>query len=84
VRRTQLYLEEAVWKALHVRSEQCGVSISELVRVAVRERYLDPASTRKEAMGALVGIWKDRTEMEDSVKHVRRLRRGRRLEKFAH
>src|SRR5438132_1214425 len=36
MRRTQLYLEEDAWKALHVRSKISGLSISELVRQAIR------------------------------------------------
>ena len=39
MKRTQLYLNEDIWKALHVRSRQLGTSISELVRQAVREKY---------------------------------------------
>jgi hypothetical protein len=83
MRRTQLYLEDDAWKALHLRSRQSGLSVSELVRRAVRERYLSPAVRRKDAMGALVGIWKDRPDTGDAETQVRGLREGRRLEILA-
>ena len=83
MRRTQLYLEDDVWTALHVRSRQSGLSLSELVRQAVRGRYMNPGARRQEAMRALVGLWKDRPEVGDVEAYVRRLRQGRRLERFA-
>jgi len=82
MRRTQLYLEDDAWKALHVRSKMSGLSISELVRQAIRERYLSPALQRREAMRALVGIRKDLPEMEDAESYVRALRRGSRLDRL--
>ena len=83
MRRTQLYLEEDTWQALHVHSRQSGLSISELVRQAVRERYLNAAVQRKEAMQALVGIWRDRPDLADPERYIRRLRKGRRLARLA-
>jgi hypothetical protein len=83
MKRTQLYLEDDAWKALHVRSKISGLSISELVRQAIRERYLSPAGQRREAMQAFAGIWRDRPEMNDVEKYVRRLRRGKRLDQLA-
>ena len=79
MKRTQLYLHEDIWKALHIRSRQRKTSISELVREAVREKYGSSPADRKEAMDALVGIWKDRADLRDSEKYVRRLRKGKRL-----
>jgi hypothetical protein len=40
VKRTQLYLENDLWAVLRIRSRQSGVSVSELVRQAIRDRYL--------------------------------------------
>lgn len=78
-----MYLEDDAWTALHLRSRESGLSISELVRRAVRERYLSPAVQRKDAMRALVGIWKDRSDIADTDAHVRDLREGRRPERLA-
>ncbi len=82
MKRTQLYLNEDIWKALHVRSRQQGTSISELVRQAVRDKYGSSPARRKQAMQALVGIWKDRKDVPDSTTYVRRLRKGTRLRRI--
>jgi hypothetical protein len=83
MKRTQLYLNEDIWKALHIRARQRKTSISELVRQAVREKYGQSAVDRREAMQALVGIWKDREDLPDSEQYVRRLRKGKRLRRIA-
>jgi hypothetical protein len=82
MKRTQLYLNEDTWKALHVRSRQQGTSISELVRQAVRDKYGSSPAGRRQAMQALVGMWKDRKDLPDSTAYVRRLRRGKRLRRI--
>jgi hypothetical protein len=82
MKRTQLYLNEDIWKALHVRSRQQGTSISELVRQAVRDKYGSSPASRRQAMQALVGLWKDRKDLPDSTTYVRRLRKGNRLKKI--
>ncbi|OFW10648.1 MAG: hypothetical protein A3G20_03855 [Acidobacteria bacterium RIFCSPLOWO2_12_FULL_59_11] len=78
MKRTQLYLDEDIWKALHIRSRQSGISISELVRQAVRDKYGISPAKRREAMQAVVGMWKDRTDLPDTQTYIRQLRRGRR------
>jgi hypothetical protein len=83
MKRTQLYLHEDIWKVLHIRSRQQRTSISDLVRQAVREKYGSSAVDRKEAMQALVGMWKDRKDLTDSTAYVRRLRKGKRLRRIA-
>jgi hypothetical protein len=83
MRRTQLYLDNDIWKALHVRSRQQRTSISELVRQAVRDRYGSSPTNRRQAMAALVGIWKDRNDLPDSTAYVRRLRKGKRIKRIA-
>jgi hypothetical protein len=82
MKRTQLYLNEDIWKALHIRSRQQGTSISELVRQAVRDKYGSSPASRRQAMQALVGMWKDRRDLPDSTTLVRRLRKGKRLERI--
>lgn len=39
MRRTQLYLDDDLWRVLQARSRQDKTTVSELVRKAVRERY---------------------------------------------
>jgi hypothetical protein len=82
MKRTQLYLHEDIWKALHVRSQQQGTSISELVRQAVRDKYGSSPARRGQAMQAFVGIWKDRKDLPDSTAYVRQLRKGKRLRRI--
>jgi len=83
MRRTQLYLEDDVWKALHIQSRQRGTSISELVRQALGDEYGSSPARRREAMQALVGIWRDRKDLPSSETYVRRLRKGKRLRRIA-
>ena len=83
MKRTQLYLNEDIWKALHIRSRQLGTSISELVRQAVREKYGSSPAARTQAMQALVGLWKHRSDLPDSEAYVRRLRKGKRLTRIS-
>jgi hypothetical protein len=82
MKRTQLYLNEDIWKTLHIRSRQRKTSISDLVRQAVREKYGNSSADRRQAMQALVGLWKDRKDLPDSEQYVRRLRKGKRLRRI--
>jgi hypothetical protein len=83
MRRTQLYLDDDIWKALHIQSRQRRTSVSDLVRQAVRDRYGSSPANRRQAMMALVGIWKDRDDLPDATTYIRRLRRGKRLKRIA-
>lgn len=80
MRRTQLYLDDELWNALHVQARRQKTTISELVRSAARERYLPGTKERRKAMQAIVGMWKDRPEFEDPEAYLRALRRGIRLD----
>ena len=82
MRRTQLYLDDELWNALHVRARSQGTTISDLVRRAVRDRYLGNSDERSKAMLAFIGIRKDRTDLPDSTEYVRTLRRDRRIERL--
>ena len=83
MRRTQLYLDDDIWKALHVLSRQRRRSVSDLVRQAVRDRYGSSPANRRQAMMALVGMWKDRDDLPDATTYIRRLRKGKRLKRIA-
>ncbi|HWG37450.1 MAG TPA: ribbon-helix-helix protein, CopG family [Terriglobales bacterium] len=83
MRRTQLYLEEPMWKALSIRAKQQQTTVSELVREAVQEKYAATGVAREAAMNALIGIWADRTDLPSTEEYVRTLRRSpRRLQKL--
>jgi hypothetical protein len=83
VRRTQLYLDEDLWGALHARARSQRTTVSELVRGAVRARYFGKRDRRLEAMRAFIGIRKRAAETQDSIAAVRSLRRGSRLDGLA-
>jgi plasmid stability protein len=79
--RTQLYLDDDLSKALHIRAAQSGQTISELARRALREKYLG-AGSRVDAMQGFVGIRKGRRDLPDTESYVRQLRKGDRLERL--
>ena len=82
MRRTQLYLDDSLWKALHERARTRKTTISELVREAARERYMGKRDEQKKAMQEFVGSRKRASRMPDSVEYVRSLRRGGRLDRL--
>jgi hypothetical protein len=75
-------MEDDVWKVLQIRAKQSKSTISELVRRAVREKYLDNRSKRREALLSAVGLWKDRTDLPDTETYVRSLRKDDRLKRI--
>jgi predicted DNA-binding ribbon-helix-helix protein len=83
MRRTQLYLEDELWKRLHVLARQSRTTISELVRSAIREKYVGDAAGRREALLSAVGLWKHRSDLEDVDGYIRGLRKGSRLERLS-
>lgn len=78
--RTQLYLDDELWDALRKHARRTGTTVSDLVRVAARERYLGNLEKRRDAMKAIVGIRRNRPEFSNPGDYVRRLRRGNRLD----
>ena len=83
MRRLQLFLDDDLGETLDLRAQASGSTISELVRDAVRERYLGSLETRNKAMQAVVGLWENRREIGDATAHVRSLRRGKRLNRIS-
>jgi len=80
MKRTQLYLDEALAKRLAALSRQRGTTISELVRESIREKYeagrdLDRAAIARK----LTGIWAQRKDLARVGAAVRRLRKGKRI-----
>ena len=82
MRRTQLYLDDHLWSALHARARSRRTTISALVREALRERYLARWDEQMKAMHEFVGIRKGRSEPLDAVEYVRSLREGGRLDRL--
>ena len=82
MRRTQLYLDDDLWDALHAQAILGRTSISELVRKAARDRYMGNIEERRAAMMGIVGLWKDRTDLPDTETYVRKLRDDDRLKRL--
>jgi len=82
MRRTQLYLDEHLWNALHARARSRKTTVSELVRQAVREHYFGKRDEQAKAMQEFVGIRQEPSESLDAVEYVRSLRRGNRLDRL--
>jgi metal-responsive CopG/Arc/MetJ family transcriptional regulator len=82
MKRTQLYLDEDLWEALHTRAAIEKTTVSDLVRTAARERYVEDTEKRRGALMGIVGIWKDRTDLPDTETYVRSLRKGTRLKRL--
>jgi hypothetical protein len=75
MKRTQLYLDEDLWSALHEHALREKTSISDLVRKAARERYMyTPEQRRADMMAA--------EDLSDSETYVRNLRKGTRLKRL--
>jgi hypothetical protein len=79
MRRTQLYLEDDLWSALHARARREQTTISELVRRAAREQYLHGVEDRQAVMAAFAGSRAAQHDTQDSTEYVREMRRGNRL-----
>ena len=65
MRRTQLYLDDHLWNALHARARSQKTTVSELVREAARERYLGGRDELRKAMQEFVGSQKRRSDPVD-------------------
>jgi hypothetical protein len=71
MRRTQLYLDDDLWDALHARARLEKITISELTRKAIRDRYLQKQDQRMKATQEFVGTRKKRSEPAGAVDYVR-------------
>jgi rRNA-processing protein FCF1 len=68
MKRTQLYIEDDVIKTLRRVSKEKAVSISELVRAAVRKTYsLEKPDDADMILREAAGIWKDRKDIRGTV-----------------
>jgi hypothetical protein len=83
MKRTQLYIDEEIARTLNTLSRQKGITVSELVREGLRERYLHGKEIEKVALArTMVGIWKNRTDLKRIRSVVRKLRKGSRAKRL--
>lgn len=83
MKRTQLYIEEDIFKTLQDISHEQMVSISELVRTAIRRVYMKERPADADViLKKAAGIWKDRKDILSTEEYVREMRRDTRRERF--
>lgn len=82
MKRTQLYIEDDVFKALRRVSKEKAVSISELVRAAINKVYaLDKPDNADLILKESAGVWKDRKDIASTEQYVRQMRKDTRKER---
>lgn len=82
MRRTQLYLDDPLWEALHARARSRKTTISELVREAARHHYLSRRDEQRKAMQEFVGSGKRPSNTPDGLQYIRNLRGSDRLDRL--
>ena len=82
MKRVQLEFDDELWAALQAKAADSRTSVSELVQVAARERYLGEPEEREIARMGIVGLWKDRSDLPDTETYIRALRQDQRLERL--
>lgn len=81
MRRTQLYLDQDLWNALHFHARLNGSTISELIRKAARDKYMGNPEERRAAMEGIVGLWKDRKDLGETEAFLRKMRNSARRQR---
>jgi len=77
--RTQLYLDDDIHVRLTRMARQQGRTLSELVRDALVRVYgAGRVEEQLRTLKAIEGLWRDRSDLEDTDSYVRRLRRDTR------
>lgn len=83
MKRTQLYLDEEMARTLAALSRQKGVTVSELVRESVEEKYMSREDIDKVDLARqLSGIWRNRKDLKEIHQFIRKLRKGARLKRL--
>jgi negative regulator of replication initiation len=78
LKRTQIYLDEEIYKYLVEESKKTGKSISELIREKLRKEINENAQRLIENIRKTSGIWKNRNF--DTENYIRNLRKGNRID----
>jgi RNA polymerase-binding transcription factor DksA len=82
MKRTQLYLDEEMARTLAALSRQEGKTVSELVRESVEDKYMAQRQIDKSAIAReLSGVWRQRNDLKDIGRTLRKLRKGTRLKR---
>ncbi|WP_456383734.1 ribbon-helix-helix protein, CopG family [Persephonella sp.] len=78
MKRTQIYLDEEIYRYLKSESKKTGKSISEIIREKLRAEINRSRENLLKAIDETAGIWQDRTEDVDEF--IRNIRKGNRVD----
>ena len=84
VKRTQLYLDDSIFRLLLELSRVQKTTISELVRQAIDQVYAR-GRRKKDAIKALeatFGMWSDRSDLPPTEEYIRDLRKDTRAKRL--
>lgn len=83
MKRTEIYIDDAMHARLTALARRQGRSLSDLVREALTKAYgADREDERESSLKAIAGLWMDRSELPVTGVHVRRLRRDTRSKRL--
>ena len=80
MRRTQIYLDEEIYKYLKEESKKTGKSISELIREKLKKEINQNKENLLKVIKEVAGIWN--YQAEDVESFVRDIRKGNRIDNF--
>jgi len=85
MRRTQIYLDDRQRRQLDRVAKGTGRTVSELIREAIDAHYA--AAPKEDFLAALragaFGVWKARSDLGPTDTYLRRVRRGKRVDRMA-
>jgi predicted DNA-binding protein len=83
MKRTQLYLDEEMARTLAALGRQKGKTVSALVRESVEGQYMTRKDLDKAHLARqLAGLWRDRKDLKNIDRAVRKLRAGTRKKRL--
>jgi transcriptional regulator of met regulon len=83
MKRTQLYIDDEEFKTLKRISKERAVTVSELVRDAIRKAYTGQKPADAEMiLREAAGLWKDRKDLRSADEYVRTMRKDTRRERL--
>ncbi|NPA51436.1 MAG: CopG family transcriptional regulator [Aquificae bacterium] len=78
MKRTQIYLDEEVYKYLKAESKRTGKSVSEIIREKLRAEINQSKENLVKAIDETAGIWQYKTENVEET--IRNIRKGKRID----
>ena len=77
MKRTQIYIDDAMYEYLKKESETGHITVSEVIRRSIHERMNRKVRKALKAADRVFGLWKDRDF--DVERHLRDIRKDRKV-----